>query len=273
MFNDVSQDQIRRTIKALRALALDRKISKLRKDMDEAYYSFPKEYPKPVSKSSIERLLKRDDDDIIIDPCSNAKRLYFFLAKFNLLNSNKNLRGDLQYTLEEFFKTKSSIFGRDELNLLVGTYDMYRSNWRDEKYSYGFMRSKVTIKHDKEVGEYKFREYQKWSDGYTELNSGFIYPSTKCVIAICNSYERHNIKFLTMSDFNIQPKLDGPRVQSFSGTGIATSDKPPHPGYGFHCVRNEAACSETDVLAFDEMPKGIIQKIFFNENHKNDITL
>ncbi len=114
---------------------------------------------------------------------------------------------------------------------------MYRRCWFNSP-SHNFMQSWVTIKGNDISNRFNFTERQKFPDyDHQETSTGHLFVSGKAVVAVCNSQIRDSVKFLSISGLVPEKSQHYDPVVSFLGNGIATSDRPPHTGYGFFSER------------------------------------
>ncbi|MCV6577168.1 MAG: hypothetical protein OIF58_15700 [Cohaesibacter sp.] len=231
--------------------------------------------PKAVSYHTLGNLLKVDTEDGSLLKLDSVKRVYRFLQQRNFLPLSDP--GDPLGRATEFFETINPDYNKDHLEQMCGQYHMYRRFWLENNNSM-FMRSFLTIYPNDLIGAYRIREYQCWKDyKYIETSTGFLFPSGKSVLAVCNSKGRTTVKFLALS--KLDPHSANTPIQSFSGNGIASSDKPPHTGFGFHCRRipkvEEPRNSEdmdSMQITFEEMKAeklDILKEIIYYENYAN----
>lgn len=209
---------------------------------------------KAVSKRSIERILELASSDGETDSTDHwhysAERLFEKLEKnhrpsASLLFDYLEERGFQQAPehssflegMQEFLSTKNNLYGVNHLDAMIGDYHMYRRCWfRDNGKTY--MRSFVRVRADDVLGIHSFIEIQKFpKERMYEYSKGYLFPSGNSILAICNASDRSTVKYLSISDLFPPQSRAGEPVEAFSGNGIASSDTPPHTGYGFHCVR------------------------------------
>jgi hypothetical protein len=156
-----------------------------------------------------------------------------------------------------FFQTVDAKFNQSHLRALQGNFIMYRRYWRipDNRT---FMTSHVSIRLSSDRKTFGFSEHQYWlkdkqtgEKEWIEVDNGFMFPSGNSILTVCRSTKGNTTKFLSISKVQDVAPHTGEKINSFSGTGIASSDVPPHVGYGFHCIR------ETEVHRMPIMPKEV----------------
>jgi len=162
--------------------------------------------------------------------------------------------------IQGFLSTNNNAFNNNHLDALVGDYHMYRRCWfKDDGKTY--MQSFVKIRADDRTRVYRFTEIQRFREfGRFERSTGYLFPSGQSILAICNAADKSTVKFLSINGLLPKQTRLGEPVEQFSGNGIASSDIPPHSGYGFHCVRVADAddpLKDKDVscriMSFDEL--------------------
>ncbi|MDF1784180.1 MAG: hypothetical protein P1U33_08465 [Litorivicinaceae bacterium] len=204
---------------------------------------------------------KSDDFPELLFQYLSARRL------FGSTNPQQSDRGAFLKSAGSYFQTRQSKFDFNDLRHLCGSYTMYRRNWRTNN-SVSFMTSHVNIWETFKEKSFSFRETQYWpkslgEDEWREIDSGYLFPSGQTILAVCRSTKGNNTKFLSISKLDPSPFSSVGQIRSFSGTGIATSDTPPHIGYGFHCIRTSYGKPSNH----PSEPKGAeIEKIFRSES-------
>lgn len=173
---------------------------------------------------------------------------------------------DFRDQARQFFATGSEAYKYEDIDRLVGVYDMYRPYWV-EVGSPDFMRSYVRIM--RRGKHYAFSEYQNWPDkGIIDISAGYLFPSRNSIIALCKSRSGRNVKFLSIAPSRYDAE-NFEALDRFSGSLIASSDAPPHPGHGFCCVRNPNSNRISERIPKIEMRKKveIYLHIMLNQIH------
>jgi|GEM_PF-6488540 len=252
-------------------------LHKLAKRMDVDFEEEPDRFPKKIGYKTISRLSDLNAEGLVDLSSDSALVLHRYLEQHRFFTRDTTvniLRG-----AREFFKTNNMKFGPRDLNKLLGSYVMFRRFWIEPDPK-TFMFSRVKIYSDDSRSIYKFRESQYWGefDGLREINTGYLFPSGRAILAICNSVHRQNVKFFSISKLEPSHPCYKADVRMFSGTAIASSAAIPHVGYGFCCLRQSiyeerfgSLKGISGKISFSEMEEDmpdVLQKIIHNENYR-----
>jgi len=225
-----------------------RNISKLHAFMTAEIESVKKSDFELIPKSTLDRWAGFDAERLYHLGPKRVESLYRFLDEHDLfheaeLDYSKSINVISEIRKKNFFSATDARFGNEHLRRMVGNYIMYRRFWPTVDKN-TFMTSRVAIRESENGEVFSFRESQFWTkedidtaEDYSEVSYGYLFPSGQSILAICRSIGNETTKFLSICDITPVANKSDQKVQTFSGTGIASSDTPPHVGYGFHCKR------------------------------------
>lgn len=280
MSNELTRRKVQEAVDALDQIRKQRQVNSFIKDMRKMYRTHRDLFPPHISRSSIFRILSMKNDIDLLHEKQDAslRAVSKYLDAKKLLNDfDPSLQARIEFA-QNYFRTKYSRYGAYSLRNLAGNYDMYRRFWRARDKNL-FMRSRVKIKHFKR-GHYLMFERQNWlkddfwpQEKYQEIDRGFLFPSGQSIISVSEAMGKEdgaagekNTKFYSINDF--EPPLEvAHTVNSFSGSAIASSDTPPHLGFGFHCVRSNNVKKFCEIVDIRDIKQDILKKILLNENY------
>jgi hypothetical protein len=234
--------------------------------------NFPKKSSRAISRPTIQRIRRANDNQLDGIRYSTAGALYNFLCcceelKTDLYNNNTRVHSshELAPLLEAIQKHVGAIRGpldNEQVGSLEGVFYLYRKAWTSpnaETYVRCILRFE-------RVGDAMFyTEEQQFHDDIEELpvnetDTGIVLPFGMNVVLLGKGSKKDLLKFFSFHDFTPYP--DGhQKVHSMTGNFIAVYSKGPHPGFRAFAKRTDDIHPTTKFYGPNKLEPEIIEKL------------